>query len=355
MTVEKRIEFQFFKIIPCLQKAINVTNASLYSYDSPEVNLNSAIIVKSSKRKSTGDSDITCKKRLLDDDSFGETYVTDTQLMQIDTSNQIGSFHQFSQVYFHSQFKQVANVTDEDVRNETQADRPSSMATKLNLTQIFNDDFEDDIQDMEVPINQSQMFLDAVKAIGQVPRDPTQKLEELNGTTYKSRNGNVYVELQRTMQAENETNVIDDDFVYAELSQAMKSTQYEREIEEKFEKCHETICNIDNLNESNRSVDMNEASTDPLHGLNEINWNSPVVRTPVRTTPSSFIKSRLGMLSRNKENVQQVKTRPIVQTKFCPMGNYFGLPATVKNLIKEYKGIDELYGEYEERIFISAW
>lgn len=322
--------------------SIDDFNGSVSSNDSPEVNLNSALIVpKSVKRKSTDGISTTCKKRLLDDVSFGETSITDTELLQIDT------FEQFSQRYFNSQFKQVENIIDEDVRTETQIQRTQSIATKLNLTQIFNDDFEDDIHDMVMPCNQSQMFMEAVKAIGQVPIQPTQKLEELNGTTYKSKNGNVYIELQRSKQAENETNVIDDDFVGPELSQAIKSTQYLQEIEDAFVQCEESICNVDNLNESSRSIDMNVAmnmSSDPLHGLNEINWNSPLmVRTPIRTPPSSLIKNRLAMFSKNKENVA-VKTRPIVSTKFSPMGNFFGLPATVKSLIREYKGIDELYG-----------
>ncbi len=324
--------------------SINDSNQSLSSFDSPAVNLNSALIVPNTlKRKSTDGLVVTtCKKRLLDDTSFGESSVTDEDLLQIQTNNFI--FEQYSQNYFNTQFKQVVNITDEDVQNETEIERASH--TTLSLTQMFNDDFENDIHDMVLPCNQSQMFLEAVKTIGQLPRQPTQKLDELNGTTYKSKNGSVYIELQRSMQVENETNVIDDDFVDAELSQAMKSSQYRREIESDFAKCQETISRIDNLNDSSRSVDMNVAlnlSVDPLHGLDEINWNSPVVRSQALTSPSSLIKKRLSM--RKSLDNGQVLTKPLINTKFSPMGNYFGLPATVKSLIKEYKGIDELYGE----------
>ncbi|XP_037030980.1 helicase POLQ-like [Bradysia coprophila] len=353
---------------------INETDINLSSFDSPDVNLNTALIIPHSlKRKSSEGIAPTCKKRLLDDVSFDETFVSDTELLQIQ-SGQIQpiesrpcSFERYSQLYFSSQFEQVENVTDEDVRNETQIDQSCSTVTKLNLTQMFNDDFENDIQDMDVPCNQTQMFLDTVKAIGQVPKDPTQKLEELDGTMYKSKNGNIYIQLQRSMEAKNETNVIDDDYVDAELSQAIKSSQYLREIEDDFAKCEKTICNIGNLNESDRSI-LNEnspsadidvalnKSDEALHGLSNmsaINWNSPMVRASQDTPKSSFIKTRLAMSSKNRQNVQTTP-KSIVTTKFSPMGSYYGLPTTVKSLIKDYKGIDELYDWQNECLTLPA-
>lgn len=339
---------------------INHADVNLSSFDSPGVNLNTALIVPPSlKRKSSEGIVTTCKKRLLDDVSFDETFVSDTELMQIQ-SGQLqpieplhGSFEEFSQQYFSSQFKQVENVTVGDVRNATQINPSQSTATtNLSLTQMFNDDFENDIQDMQMPCNQSQMFLDTVKAIGQVPREPTHKLEELDGTVYKSKNGNIYIQLQRTMQVENDTNVIDDDYVDAELSQAIKSSQYLREIEDDFAKCEKTICNIDRnensrsvLDESNPPADINvvlNKSDELLHGLSAINWNSPVVRAS--QDKSSFIKNRLAISLKNQKNVQTTP-KSIVTTRFSPMGSYYGLPTTVKTLIKDYKGIDELYGK----------
>lgn len=323
-------------------------------FESPEINLNSARIAPSSlKRKSTEGDVTTCKKRLLDDVSFfGESSVTDSEFLQIQTG-QVNSKETsqcyneaFSQRYFSKQFTQAKAIAD-DTRNKSQMDLNSSNVAKLNLTQIFNDDFEDEINDMVLPCNQSQIFLETVKSIGQLPRHPSQKLEELDGTTYKSKNASMYIQLQRSMQAgmENETNVIDDDFVDPELSQAMKSTQYRREVEDDFAKCEETICNLGNLNDSGHSVDMNVAlnmSADHPHRLNDINWNSPMI--PMRTPPSSLIKNRLAMFSKSRESVHTTP-KSITSNNFSPMGPYFGLPISVKSLIKEYKGIDELYGK----------
>lgn len=325
------------------------------SSESPDENLNRALIAPNSlKRKSTEGVVTTCKKRLLDDTSFEEKYVTDSEFLLIQ-SGQVNALkngpltEQFSQHYFSTQFEKAKVITnDPPNESESQVERNSLNVTKLNLTQMFNDDFEDDIQDIDMPCNQSQMFLEAAKKIGQLPRHPSQKLEELNGTIFKSKNASIYIQLQRTMHEENETNVVDDDFVDPELSQAMISSQYRKEIEDDFAKCEETICNMSNLHESSRSIDMNVAlnmSCDPLLGVNEINWNSPLIRRP--TPPSSLVKSRLAMFSKNKELVQATP-KPHTQTHFLSAGPYFGLPIEVKSLIKEYKGIDELYGEFNE-------
>lgn len=344
----------FFLNIPLdnINSSIGENNISLSSFASPEENLNEALIAPNSlKRKSTEGIDTTCKKRLLDDISFGETSVTDSELLQIQScqpANLIEESHrsdeQLSHDYFATQFRQVKVIAD-DTCNASQAERN---VTKLNLTQIFNDDFEDVIHDFVLPCDQSQMFLETAKTIGQLPRHPSQKLEELNGTIYKSKNATMYIELQRTMEAENETNVIDDDFVDPELSQAMKSTQYQREIEGNLAKCEKTLCNNENLNESCRSIDMNVAlnmsPADPCRGLIDINWNSPMIQG-VRTPPSSLIKKRLSMFSKTRESAQSTPKPSTPKTNFRPIGPFFGLPIAVKSLIKEYKGIDELYGK----------
>lgn len=344
----------FFLNIPLdnLNSSIGDNNISVSSFDSPVDNLNEALIAPNSlKRKSAEGIVTTCKKRLLDDISFEETSVTDSELLQIQScqlAHLIEDSHrsdeQLSHDYFVTQFRQVKVIAD-DTCNASQAERN---VTRLNVTQIFNDDFEDVISDFVLPCDQSQMFLETAKTIGQLPRHPSQKLEELNGTIYKSKNATMYIELQRTMEAENETNVIDDDVVDPELSQAMKSTQYRREIECSFAKCEQTICNNENLNESCRSIDMNVAlnmstDADPCRGVIDINWNSPMVQG-VRTPPSSLIKKRLSMFAKTRESAQSTP-KPSTPTNFRPIGPFFGLPIAVKSLIKEYKGIDELYGK----------
>ncbi|KAJ6632923.1 Helicase POLQ-like [Pseudolycoriella hygida] len=338
------------------------------SVGSPEINLNSAIIVPNTVKRKSSDriSTTTCKKRLLDEVTFGETSVTDSVFLKIETSEtnaQKPEANEFfsdidSQVYFSTQFKRDRNCADGNFPSESQVERN---VTKLNFTQMFNDDFDIDIDSVELTCNQTQIFLEAAKTVGQLPGHPSQKLEELEGTTYKSNNASIYIQLQRSKHEENESNVIDDDFVDPELSQAIKSSQYRREIEEDFTKCEETICNLDNLNESARSVDMNVAvntSADHLRGLNEINWNSPVVPSratlSVDTPPSSLIKKKLAVFSKNRENTLLNTSSTIKSTNFKPMGPFFGLPMEVKTLIKEYKGIDELYDWQKECLTLPA-
>lgn len=51
--------------------------------------------------------------------------------------------------------------------------------------------------------------------------------------------------------------------------------------------------------------------------------------------------------SGGKINVQAiVKQSPVTAANFYVMGPYFGLPLKVKKLIKEFKGIDDLYGKH---------
>lgn len=428
--------------------SIGDSNLSLSSAESPEISLNSALIApdvnnsNSLKRKSSEGIDTTCKKRLLDDVSFGETSVTDTEFLRIPTDNVNAmaetycSNEQFSQLYFSTQFERDKETADE-ATDVAQIQRSSSTVTKLTLTQMFNDDFVDDIDGIDVFWADSQMFLETVKTIGQLPVHPTQKLDELVGATYKSKNASIYVQLQRStkeenesnvnddsyvdpqlsshqarksvqycrelekdfakceqtirnidnlnesgrsidmnvaldmsadgtpckrnnasiyiqlqrsMQVENESNVNDDNFVDPELSQAIKSTQYRREIEEDFAKCEQTICNIDKVNETSRSIDMNAAldlSTGLLRGLNDMdwNWNSPVIPARTAHTPlSALVKKKLAVFSKSRETLLATP-KLLTPTYFSNMGPFFDLPISVKSLIKEYKGIDELYGK----------
>lgn len=325
--------------------------SSSSSFDSPELNLNRALIASTNglKRKSDEVMVTRCKKRLLDDVSFGEMSVTDAQKWQANIAEDNSILQNCSneqaedpQLYFSSQFQVDKEVLDA-APNESKIEGNSvGDPEKLTLTQMFNDDFDDDIEGFLVECNQSQKFLDVAKAHTQLPAHPSQKLEKLNGTTFKGNNASIYVQLQRSMQLENDDNVNDDNFVDLELSQAIKSTQYRDEIEADFNQCEEVICNIDNLNESKRSVDMNDALN-----VSDINWNSPCPFTTERTPPTSVVKKRLAEFSKRRLSLlkDQTISSPAKLTSFTSMGPFFGLPTKVQSLIKEYKGIDELYGK----------
>lgn len=342
-----------------VESPIGNNNSNFPSFESPEINLSRALIAPNLlKRKSSEGMEVTCKKRLLDDVSFEETSVTDTQLLQANAGVDNPTDHSFSrcsneqflvhdpELFFNTQFE-LEKEFKADFQKESQIERNSLNVTKLNLTQVFNDDFEEEIQENAAPesCKQSQMFLDIAKTMTQMPRHQTQKLEELDGRVYKSKNASMYIELQRSMQLENETNVIDDNFVDPELSQAIKTTQYRKEIEADFNKCEKTIRNFDNLNDSNRSVDLNNAfNIDDLNeDAKEINWNSPY--TPA-VNASSVVKKRLAEFSKSRDSsMNDHSGSSFILPDFAAKGPFFGLPIEVKDLIREYKGIDKLYGK----------
>lgn len=216
--------------------------------------------------------------------------------------------------------------------------RTSSVFTQLLTEDIFLDDipqcsqrFLHDVRDVEVVPNQNEIT------------DPV--------TVYTSaKNEAAYIELQRKMLSVNEVNVDDDNFIDPDLSQAYKSTQYRRELEEIFDHCEKSIC------------ELKEPNEEESHGLENVNWtqNDFNLKTPGREiasaqtaksnrtpliNPTNLIRQRL-------ENRKQLMMTPNVLPRksnaavgsFHGMGPFFGLPLKVKSLIKDFKGISELYG-----------
>ena len=292
--------------------------------------------------------------------------------------------------------------------NATQFDEivaQTNFIRKLNLTQMFCDD-NDAAENTENtnatntaaaaadnnkhPHQSSDLFLSQVKNLPIIENNlqlPQTILE--NCTIYQSKNNaSAYIQLQRSMHNLNEDNLNDDNFLDADLSQAYKSTQYRREVLAEFDECEKTICNnnMDSMNGIDElmqpppppSLVAAEATTKTnekqmyavitdaadLGDMNNINWTLDFenmsmklpdggggvdVSSPARLKPpsssSAIVRQRLGELSAKKENLNKfspARLRPA--STFCSMGTFYGLPAKVRKLIKDFKGITELYG-----------
>lgn len=136
---------------------------------------------------------------------------------------------------------------------------------------------------------------------------------------YSQRTGAHYVQRQRTMVNKNEENIIDDDISLCQNSQVYTS-QFRRDLERVFDDCEKSILQKKEVH-------------DEVKGISSIDWGDDDFGTeaPVAKTQSSHGRHQL---------------RPISSANFSEIGPFFGLPNKVKMLIKEFKGIEELYGKF---------
>lgn len=216
---------------------------------------------------------------------------------------------------------------------------------------------------------------------------------------------NEYLELQRTMHAENQYNVQDDELDGRQLETV---TQYRMGIETTFNECERTIRGLDEdmfkdltdedeetvqttgnkeaahnftefetdfdlsvlenalRTEENRGIDTSEVKPEPFltqanqrtvkresqtavgHNFTETDFDistlDKVIEKKCRDA-KEILKSPL--IPKSKKIVTNVvKPVPVPASTFCVMGPFFGLPNKVKSLIREYKGINDLYGMF---------
>lgn len=133
---------------------------------------------------------------------------------------------------------------------------------------------------------------------------------------------------QRSMEARNEENVIDDD---VSISQYQDS-QFQRELQQNFNALESSILH--------KNGDASPLSQSVLMGISKIDWEDESFKVESKKTPQT--QTAFG----------NVKLAPVSSSPFPELGNFFGLPAKVKALIQEFKGIDELYGELS---FVLEW
>lgn len=281
-------------------------------------------------------------------------------------------------------------------------------ALKLTQLFGDDNDNDNDFTSDTTKQQSSQRFLndiqksDEITAASQRISLNSQNVQQLNVamstcTIYKSKNASEYMELQRSMQEINEDNVNDDNFLDVELSQAYKSTQYRREILSEINQCERSVADISNL----PPLDENVSSQTALPQVDDINWTEQFVTSPIRKpmkaaaasviiqstqrqaapshdtelanienmnwtekfdvspmrnsaatvkplemTPTTIIRERLKA---NKIRLGMLESPPRTSTSstsksFTNLGPFFGLPLQVQRLIKDFKGIDHLYG-----------
>lgn len=291
--------------------------------------------------------------------------------------------------FFQTQFlKQIDNLSKKSIQQQTVIGNTQISSAPLRMTQMLNDDFGflDQVEDFSTTeiskpnrlsdINNlqnsdssktivlstqiltdditfddmpqcSQVFLHDVRQVE--PVDPPSGFIE-PVTVYTSiKNATSYIELQREMLEENIANLEDDNFLDAELSQAYRSTQYRRELEKVFDHCEKSICN-------NKSGDEMDDSSSHMVGLDNMDWTQsefeaktldkkvPTVlpKTPM-FSPTNYVRRRLEDFKNKSASPRINAVTPA--TSFQGLGPFFGLPLLVKSLIRDYKGISELYGK----------
>lgn len=279
----------------------------------------------------------------------------------------------FSQTLSESQFEDTISPGQRwcpVVANKTQALNHSSQSfiqhqnqQKLNITNLqYNDNEEAENEPIDHH-QSSQMFLNDISELN-VNIDPDANISvnssnalnasELNLSKfdgfdlYKSKTFAEYMELQRDMHIENQHNLEECD-----LSQTLDScyqTQYQRDIESAFNECERTIRNLDDAKEMAdegvdsvlKDINLDDNFTEEIIANNEKKIQQETKKTFVIPPPKEF-----GGDVFKKPVTNMPLQRPVSTSTFCSLGPFFGLPKKVKNLIKEYKGIDELYGNLE--------
>lgn len=271
-----------------------------------------------------------------------------------------------------------------------------SQIKALKLTQLFLDDDDNDEPSTDhAAIQSSQRFLQDVQQ-SQIVIVPSSQQPQPPCTVYRSKNASEYMELQRSMQAINEDNLNDDNFLDKELSQAYKSTQYRREIFAEISQCERSVADISNLPPPEHETTIRPV-LQPLPDVDDINWTEQFIVSPIRrptvvakfkspmathasqlanienmnwtekfdtspiritgggirsvvdSTPTTIIrerlkanKVRLGMCESPVVHSSRIGAR--ASKRFQHLGPFFGLPRQCEQLIKDFKGIDKLYG-----------
>ncbi|KAK5650132.1 hypothetical protein RI129_001161 [Pyrocoelia pectoralis] len=132
------------------------------------------------------------------------------------------------------------------------------------------------------------------------------------------------------------------------MKQLLKSDQYRREVSQLFQNLEQSICHLG----SKEMQIQNEWHQDSF--MNETILSK--ITQECGGTISDIIKKALkenldkSLIAKNFVN-STLTTTPIV---FKELGSYYGLPKQVENLIKKYKGIENLYDWQHECLNLPA-
>lgn len=276
--------------------------------------------------------------------------------------------------------------------------------------ELFNQVKDSDYQSSQVFLNDVKSFVaetsPAVNLDGGNMTITSSQLSQMladDFTVYQSnKTMNEYLELQRSMHTENQYNVQDDELDIRPLETV---TQYQMGIETTFNECERTIRGLDDdmfkdLTDDDEETVQTAARKETAHNFTEFetDFDLSILENALKTEESRNKKDTLevkaesqanqralnresqGAAGHNftetdfdistldkvvkecrdaKETMQspaipkaqklvknEAKPVPVPASTFCVMGPFFGLPNRVKSLIREYKGINDLYGTF---------
>ncbi|XP_058834716.1 helicase POLQ-like [Topomyia yanbarensis] len=213
----------------------------------------------------------------------------------------------------------------------------------------------------EVDVNCSQLFLEEVDRYGKkaITRIGTPLNSSETYSIVKNKKlCSQYIRLERSMLEENRANLVDDQ-VNSQLASEYDSTQKQREIENVFQEFERTMADMRNI------VQQPDEVVEEAQALARIDWEENVTiagdRSPARTMDRSRLNSifnkRPSLGANNMGDSPKVvarKSAPLVSSHFQDKGPFFGLPSTVRNLLREYRGIKEMYDWQKECLGLTA-
>lgn len=259
----------------------------------------------------------------------------------------------FSQTLNQSQFEDT--ITPGQRCNPTQAlllpntqllcSQRLMVNNSLRCAQKFHNDDEDDNIELENHIDIEQSSQRFLKEVTTLQLNISSMIDET---------------LLANKSVANESQFIEEQFTIFKSSVTLSEyAQRHRSVHEDHQLVNQPELMRIETNEQNVECDDDEESRLLADFVNNEELN--VSNDLDRCLSSSKIELNLiENIEANKENVKKISLAttsninvvpkqlpPVTTSNFCILGPFFGLPLKVKNLIKDFKGIDDLYGEYE--------
>lgn len=225
---------------------------------------------------------------------------------------------------------------------------PKLVQEEESLENLFRDEFD---------LQSSQRFLaDAHQSDLVLPCNKKLNSTSLHKVTVNPLNCSQYIEIHRKKPVVGVQCIERQQNMHAEyevqqnkhnngnsLSHGL-SSQYQRELMKSFDDLEETIISHGHLTKSKTTPKTSQQLVDEIN----INWNinppTPPPRSSVASTSNAPSTSKIT--EKKKLVLKTAILKPISSNFFSDCGPFFGLPILAWNLIKEYKQISELYGEY---------
>lgn len=270
-----------------------------------------------------------------------------SNILKNDSSSIINSSPKAGSLPFknaHNTNKESPTSTSNQIMNQ------SNDKTIINLIDDDNDDLFDN----------SQIFLNDIKNLDKtIIKSQLNQFHRHYNITENPEICSQYIRMERSMVEINEENLND----YEEEIHILESTQYRRDFLMAFDECEKSISNL-NPNIPNEIVD----ELDELDGIKSLNWDDEAFNSPNRTlhkplnknTPKIVQPSTSAQLLKDN-NTNELNNRrkkfnlaPVSTASFRDAGPFYGLPLFVKQLIKEYKGIDGMYDWQDECLNLDA-